>query len=142
MKLNTNEKNLIIQAIEKAERETSGEIRVHLSYSLHEPDPLLQAQIQFQKLNMHQTAKRNGILLYINPRARKFAVFGDQGINEKLGQHYWVELKDKLKLDILSQGLTSAIVNAVQELGKQLKTHFPFMLNDRNELKNDLSESD
>lgn len=142
MKLNSNEKKMIIQAIEKAERETSGEIRVHLSYSLHEAEPLQQAQIQFQKLNMHQTTKRNGILLYINPRARKFAVFGDQGINEKLGQHYWEELKDKLKQDILSQGLTSAIVNAVQELGKQLKTHFPFMKNDKNELKNDLSESD
>lgn len=142
MKLTSKEKKLIMKAIEEAEFKTSGEIRVHLSYSSHDDEPLMQAQAHFEKLKMHLTRDRNGILLYINPKARKFALYGDRGINEKVGHHYWEELKNKLRKDIQDFDLATGIVNAVHELGNQLKHHFPFIKGDKNELHNDLSESD
>jgi uncharacterized membrane protein len=142
MKLSTKEKKLIMKSIEEAEFKTSGEIRVHLSYSAHDDEPLTQAQLHFEKLKMHLTRDRNGILLYINPKAKRFALYGDRGINEKLGQHYWEELKNQLRKDIHDSDLTTGIVNAVLELGNQLKHHFPYTESDKNELHNDLSESD
>ena len=141
MKLTSKEKKLIVKAIEAAEHLTSGEIRVHLSYSKSEENPLLQAQTQFEKLKMHLTKNRNGVLLYINPNARKFALFGDDGIHAKVGQQYWNTLKDKLKTKIQEKDLTSGIVHAVEELGIQLKVHFPHSDSDQNRLNNEVSES-
>lgn len=142
MKLSTQEKNQIMKAIEAAEHKTSGEIRVHLSYSKKEESPLNQAQIKFNQLEMQKTKDRNGILLYINPKVKKFALYGDQGIHEKLGQEYWNSLKDSLKLKIREKDLTTGIIHAIEELGVQLKNHFPFSENDQNELINELTESD
>ena len=142
MKLSTQEKNQIIKAIEAAELKTSGEIRVHISYSRKEESPLNQAQIKFNQLEMHKTKDRNGVLLYINPKVKKFALYGDQGIHEKLGQEYWNSLKDTLKLKIREKDLTTGIIHAIEELGIQLKKHFPFSKNDQNELINELTESD
>ena len=141
MKLTSKEKKLIVKSIIEAEHLTSGEIRVHLSYSKSDESPLLQAQNQFEKLKMHLTKNRNGVLLYVNPRVRKFALYGDIGIHEKVGQAYWNALKDALQSKIREKDLTSGITHAVEELGKQLKTYFPHTDHDQNQLSNDVTES-
>ncbi len=141
MKLTSAQKKKIVQAIENAEHQTSGEIRVHFSYSKSDENPLFQAQKQFEKLKMHLTKDRNGILIYINPNARKFALYGDEGIHLKLGQDYWDQLKNSLKKNIQEKDLIHGIENAVLDLGVQLKAHFPHAEKDKNELKNDVSES-
>lgn len=135
---------MIVSAIREAELQTSGEIRVHLSFSpIHHEDMLPLAQKEFQKLKMHLTRERNGVLLYINPKIRKFALFGDQGIHEKVGQDYWDQLKNELRNKIRDTDLTTGIISAVHEIGMKLKLHFPYdHRNDQDELKNDLSESD
>ena len=140
-RLNSKEKKLIVHAIGDAEHQTSGEIRVHLSYSGAEKELLPIAQKQFEKLKMNLTKERNGILLYINPKVRKFAVFGDIGIHEKVGQIFWEELKDQIQKNIQEKDLTSGIVHAVTKLGMQLKTYFPCIDQNKNELQNDISES-
>lgn len=141
-RLSSKEKKLITDAIQAAENQTSGEIRVHLSYSKCDEQPLQSAKEKFEKLKMHLTEQRNGMLLYINPRAKKFALFGDTGIHEKVGQDFWNQLKQKLSQNIKQKDLVYGITLAVTEMGQQLKTHYPSTLNDQNELSNDISESE
>jgi uncharacterized membrane protein len=142
MKLSSLQKKQIVTAIRHAENKTSGEIRVHLSYSKNEEVSVSHAQAQFEKLKMHLTKDRNGILLYINPVMRKFALYGDVGIHTKLSPDYWENLKNSLRTKIQETNLVSGIMLAVEELGHQLKDHFPFEKQDQNELKDDVSESE
>jgi uncharacterized membrane protein len=142
MKLTSHDKKLIVQAITEAEQKTTGEIRVHVTYSAHDETPLDQAKKVFHSLKMNETQARNGVLIYFNPKARKFALYGDQGIHEKLGQKYWEELVQKVRSTIHEKSLIDGILGSVQELGNQLATHFPGSHDDQNELHNDVSESE
>jgi uncharacterized membrane protein len=142
MKLTNHDKNLIVQAITNAEQKTSGEIRVHVTYSAKDEAPLDEAKKVFQSLKMNETQARNGVLIYFNPKARKFALFGDQGIHEKLGQKYWDELVQHVRLTIHEKSLIDGILDAVTALGNQLAMHFPGKHDDQNELRNDVSESE
>lgn len=55
---------LIQQSIADAERMCSGEIRVHIDMRC-KGDVLIQAKKIFEKLKMHETAERNGVLIYL-----------------------------------------------------------------------------
>ena len=81
------EEDRIIDAIQEAELNTSGEIRVHLEDNL-KGDVLQAAQKTFLKLEMHKTEARNGVLIFIAPEQRKFAILGDKGINEKVPKDF------------------------------------------------------
>ncbi|MDQ6630688.1 MAG: TPM domain-containing protein [Verrucomicrobiota bacterium] len=125
----------IVAAIAVAEKKTSGEIRVYISDKKRE-DPLAFAQKRFVKLGMTKTRQRNGVLIYLAPAARKFAVVGDSGIHEKCGQTFWHETRDAMT-DLLKQQLyTEAIVTAVNKIGVLLARHFPFRPDDKDELPN------
>ncbi|MGI8966646.1 MAG: TPM domain-containing protein [Limisphaerales bacterium] len=127
----------IIAAISAAEKKTSGEIRVYISNKKRE-DALAFAQKRFVKLGMTRTRQRNGVLIYLAPAARKFAVVGDSGIHEKCGQTFWHETRDAMT-DLLKQELyTEAIVMAVNEIGTLLSRHFPFRPGDTDELPNNI----
>ena len=130
-----------MQEIAQAESKTTGEIRVHVTYLAKDENPLGSAQSMFQNLNMQETTERNGVLLYFNPKARKFALFGDEGIHQKLGQNYWDNLVVHLRQTIHEKDLITAITNAVQALGEKLTLHFPGSKNDTDELKNDVTET-
>lgn len=131
-----------MQEIVSAESKTTGEIRVHVSDQAHDENPLGSAHSIFLKLNMQNTRERNGVLIYFNPKARKFALFGDEGIHQKLGQHYWDELVLHLRQTIHEKDLLTAIIHAVHALGEKLAVHFPGTKHDTDELHNDISESD
>jgi len=141
MKLSTSDKKIIMQEIAQAESKTTGEIRVHVTYHAKDENPLGSAQSMFLKLNMQETTERNGVLLYFNPKARKFALFGDEGIHQKLGQNYWDDLVVHLRQTIHEKDLITAITHAVQALGEKLTLHFPGYKNDTDELKNDVTET-
>jgi uncharacterized membrane protein len=118
-------KSPIVEAIGLAEVGTSGEIRVHLSRKWWEKDPMARAHKLFDKFGMSRTSQRNAVLLYVNLRKHKFAIYGDSGVHEKVGQVFW----DRVLAD-LTQGLRSthyekAIAEAVVQIGAVLKTHFP-----------------
>jgi len=86
--LTKDEQAQIVKAIESAELNTSGEIRVHLE-SLCSGDPFKRAVYLFNKLKMHKTKDRNGVLIYIAFESKKFAIIGDSGINEKVSDNFW-----------------------------------------------------
>jgi uncharacterized membrane protein len=141
MKLTSSDKKVIMQEITKAEAKTTGEIRVHVTYQSKDDQPLEAAIAIFTKLNMHETRERNGVLVYFNPKARKFALYGDLGIYEKLGQTYWNDLVQHVRSTIHDKDLLTGIIDAVQALGEKLAIHFPGSKDDTNELKNDITET-
>src|SRR5690625_416495 len=79
--LNQEEQQEIIKAIQKAERNTSGEIRVHIEKSSGK-DALNQATKVFDFLKMDNTRERNGVLIYVAIDTRDLVILGDIGIND------------------------------------------------------------
>ena len=82
--LRKESKEALVRAIQTAEKNTSGEIRVHLE-QVCKGDPCLRAAYVFSKLGMFRTKDRNGVLIYLALKSHKFAIIGDSGINEKVG---------------------------------------------------------
>ena len=138
---NRIQKSRIKKAIEFAEKGTSGEIRVHLSYRDGETEILKHAEHCFHALGMTQTRHRNAVLLYVNPKMKKFALFGDQGIHDSVGQDFWSSLASQVTCHIREKNLSAGIVHAVEAIGKSLKEHFPHETDDQNELPGDVTES-
>ena len=137
-KLTEEEKELIVSSIKEAELNTSGEIRVHLENHC-KMDVLDRAAEVFATLNMHETKLRNGVLFYLAMKDHKLAILGDMGINQKVPEHFWEEIRDfmvaKFKEGKYAEGLSEGIKMA----GQQLKAHFPYQSDDQNELSDDIS---
>ena len=122
-----------------AEKQTSGEVKVHIEKKCPNPDVMERAKEVFLTLNLHQTAQRNGVLFYLAYEDRKFAVLGDKGINEKVPADFW-ETTKRLLRSHFSQGLfLEGLCKGIDEAGFQLKSHFPYKSDDINELPDDIS---
>lgn len=128
----------ITNAIRVAETNTSGEIRVHIEKHC-QTDVLDRAAYIFDKLEMQKTQLRNGVLFYLAVEDRKFAILGDGGINEKVPDNFWEEIKEDVigcfKDGRFAEGLSNGIIKA----GEQLKAHFPYQDDDVNELSDEIS---
>jgi len=128
----------ITNAIRVAETNTSGEIRVHIEKHC-KGDVLDQAAYIFEKLAMHKTELRNGVLFYLALEDHKFAILGDAGINQKVEEDFWECTKEvvieKLKEGLFAEGLAEGIIRA----GERLKEHFPYQSDDVNELSDEIS---
>jgi uncharacterized membrane protein len=119
------EHDQIVQAIRDAESNTSGEIRVYIQRGKLEVDPLIAAQKKFYRLGMDKTPERNAVLIFVAPRAHKFAVVGDKAIHEKCGESFWQRLVDGMREHFRNEKFTDAVVDAIEEAGKALVAHFP-----------------
>ncbi len=137
-----NQQSPIVQAIAHAEAGTTGEIRVHLSRKWIEQNPMQRARTLFEQFGMHQTTHRNAVLIYVNLRRRKFAIFGDSGVNEVVGPHYWEQVATNLREHLRGTHPERAIAFSVQEVGEVLKKYFPADpdSDNTNELPNLVSE--
>jgi uncharacterized membrane protein len=130
----------IIEAIRGAESKTSGEIRVYIQRGKFETDPVLLAQKKFQRLGMYKTRERNAVLIFVAPRAHKFAVVGDQAIHEKCGEQFWQHVVDGMRVHFQNEKFSHALTEAVNEVGKVLATHFPRTSANANELPDEIIE--
>jgi len=133
------EKEQIVQAIQEAERMTSGEIRVHLEKKCN-GDAYGRALEVFMKLKMNETAKQNATLIYLAYEDKKFAIIGDKGINEVVPTDFWDSTKHNMEGHFKQSQFKEGIIYAITETGKHLKAYFPFLTNDKNELSNEISE--
>lgn len=134
--LNRLDHQRITDAIAEAERKTSGEIRVYLQRGELSGDALPIAHKKFHELGMTKTAERNGVLVFVAPRAQKFAVVGDEGIHQKCGEAFWQQLVAGMAAHFRSENFTEAVVHGITGAGDLLAEHFPRQENDRNELPN------
>ena len=130
----------IVQAIRDAEAKTSAQIRVYLQRGELEGDPLGPAQKRFEKLKMHKTAERNGVLIFIAPRAQKFAVVGDEGIHQRCGGAYWQHVVDGMREHFRREEFSDAIVTGISGVGLALAKHFPRSATGTNELPDEIVE--
>ncbi len=130
----------VVAAIGAAEQRTSGEIRVVLAKQ-PAPDPVAAAQAQFDKLGMHRTAARNGVLLYLAPASRTFAVIGDTAVHEKCGDAFWAELAAAMTGHFKQGDFTAGLVLGIERAGALLAEHFPRSPDDKNELPDEIEEA-
>jgi uncharacterized membrane protein len=124
----------IERAIADAERLTSGEIRVSVA-------PLFWGNVEraarsaFERLRMHETQERNGVLFFIVPARRKFYVLGDAGIHAKVGPDFWHAIAAVMAMHFQRGNYTEGLVRGIATLAERLSEHFPHRgAADRNEL--------
>ncbi len=133
------EKKQIVDAIRNAERRTSGEVRVFVESHCRYMDPLDRAAEVFFKLEMDQTDDRNAVLLYIAMKDRQLAVFGDEGIHNKVGTEYWNKEIELLINNFNASHYGDGISQCVTDIGEALHQFFPFDNDtDKNELPDDI----
>ncbi|MEI7960637.1 MAG: TPM domain-containing protein [Chitinophagaceae bacterium] len=137
--LSASDKQLLVQAIQTAEKTTSGEIRVFVESHLNKVDALTRAQQIFIKNKMHQTEQRNGVLLYVALEDKKLAVLGDQGIHEKVGDAYWNQQVQIMLSHFKSENYVTGLTEVILAIGEALTSHFPYdRSNDVNELSDEI----
>ncbi len=132
------EQNLIVEAIREAEKNTSGEIRVHIESKCKE-DVLDHAAYFFEKLEMHETQLRNGVLIYLAIDHRKFAILGDVGINQVTPDNFWDEIKENMLNHFRENKFTEGLITGIRMIGDALKANFPYQSDDVNELSDEIS---
>ena len=128
----------IANAIRVAEMNTSGEIRLHIE-KYCKGDALDQAAYVFEKLEMHKTQLRNGVLFYLAIDDHKFAILGDAGINQKVPDDFWENTKEVVLSEFKEGKLTEGLISGILMAGEKLKEHFPYLESDKNELSNEIS---
>ncbi len=132
------ESEQIVQAIRDAEKSTSGEIRVHLEERC-KGEPLKRATELFAKLKMQATEQRNGVIFYLAVEDKKFAIYGDKGINEKVPADFWQQTRDLMQGHFKEGRFTQGLSEGVLLAGIQLKAYFPYQKDDVNELDDNIS---
>ena len=136
--LTPEQEQAIIKAIEVAEKNTSGEIRVHIERNTELP-PLERALEVFHLLEMEKTELRNGVLFYVAVESKKFAILGDEGIHTKVTENFWDAEKELMLSYFKKEEFSKGIELAIIEVGNKLKEFFPYHSNDTNELSNEIS---
>lgn len=135
---NEAEQQRIVQAIRDAERMSSGEIRVYVESRCSFVDPIDRAKEIFDRLQMFKTRERNGALLYIAMKDRQFAIVGDEGIHQKVGDDFWQKQSAEIKQAFHNQAFVEGIAKCVKEIGASLQKYFPYQSDDEDELPDDI----
>ena len=127
----------IVEAIREAEARSSGEVRVYVSDGAVN-DPVSAAREQFARMGMHATAEHNGVLIFVAPRSRNFAIVGDEAVHARCGQSFWTDVAAAMSRRFAMDHPTEGIVLGIRKAGELLASHFPCRPDDRNELPNEL----
>jgi uncharacterized membrane protein len=135
--LTPEKRDEIKAAIKKAEKITSGEIRIVVEDTC-KVDVLDRAAHLFRKLKMHETKERNGVLIYISVDDHKFAIIGDAGIHQIVKDDFWNKIKEEMAAHFRQNNIAGGIIHAVHEAGKALSHHFPCQKDDSDELSDDI----
>jgi len=125
-------------AIGRAEKRSSGEIRVHLDDIIAD-NPLDHAAYVFTELSMDRTQDRNGVLFYVSVVDRKLAVIGDSGINARVGEDYWTDVLEVVQTHFAAGDHAQGLIAGIDMTGEKLAEHFPHQFADTNELSDEIS---
>ena len=136
--LTKEEEEEIVKAIRIAEKNTSGEIRVHIEAHTDE-DHFEHATHIFHELEMDSTELRNGVLIYIAVTDHKFVILGDEGINKVVPDDFWESTKDIIQNQFKKGNFKQGLIEGILKAGDELRTHFPWQKDDENELPNEIS---
>ena len=137
--LTQEEEHEIVEAIRIAEKNTSGEIRVHLEKTT-ELDPFDRALEVFNELKMDATQLKNGVLIYVAVKDKTFVICGDQGINNIVANDFWDGTKDIMVAHFKNGNFKQGLIDGILRAGEELKKYFPWSEDDTNELSNEISK--
>jgi uncharacterized membrane protein len=137
--LTRSEEQEVVEAIRLAEKDTSGEIRVHIEKK-NSIAPIERAVEIFHELKMDTTKERNGVIIYIAAKTKQFAIYGDKGINDKVSNDFWDTTKDIMLHHFKNGENKLALVKGIAKAGEELKKYFPFQNDDTDELSNEISK--
>lgn len=137
--LTPSEEREIVHAIHLAERNTSGEIRVHIEAHATKP-PLERAKEVFHALNMDKTLAKNGVLFYVGVQDHSFAIIGDKGIDDVVEPDFWDCTRDLVIEHFKNKQFKTGLVEGILKAGERLKLYFPYHSDDTNELSNEISK--
>jgi uncharacterized membrane protein len=137
--LTTEEEQEIVDAILEAEKNTSGEIRVHIEASA-KIDHFSRAQQVFHFLKMDNTKDENGVLIYVAVNDKKFVIYGDRGIDKAVPKGFWEGTKNLIASHFKKGDYKQGIVEGILKAGKELEEHFPWHHGDINELSDAVSK--
>jgi len=133
------DQDVLLEAIRKAELQTSGEVRLYVENRCKYVDPLLRAAEIFWALKMDQTNERNGVLVYIALKDHQFAIFADEGIHKKTGETFWHDEVAVMKGHLGKNEVIEALRRVITDIGAALHHHFPYdAATDKNELPDDI----
>lgn len=136
--LNEEDEQEIVAAIQKAEKNTSGEIRVHIEKTC-KTDPFDRALEVFHQLKMDNTKLENGVLIYLAIEDRNFVILGDRGINDVVPDNFWETTKDLMISHFKKENFKQGLIDGILMAGEQLQHHFPWESDDENELSDQIS---
>lgn len=129
----------IVAAILTAEKNTSGEIRVHIEAEATK-SPYERALDVFYELEMNATKDKNGVLIYVAVTDKKFVICGDEGINNVVPKDFWNSTKDVIQAYFKKNNFKQGLIAGILKAGEELKVHFPWQIDDENELSNEISK--
>mgnify|MGYP001168010693 FL=1 len=128
----------IVEAIRISEKNTSGEIRVHIEKKC--PIELFErAKTVFHDLKMDNTKLENGVLIYLAIEDHQFYIMGDKGIDRKVPDDFWESTKNVMQDHFRKGNFKQGLVDGILKAGEQLKHHFPYQQDDINELSDEIS---
>lgn len=128
----------IVEAIREAEKKTSGEIRVFISRK-NVDDPIAAAQTHFVRMGMEKTRYRNAVLIFVAPRAHKFAVVGDIGVHTRCGSGFWNTVAEEISKHFRESDFSAGIIHGIKATGTELARHFPRRRGDSNQLPDEIA---
>jgi uncharacterized membrane protein len=137
--LSKEDENEIVEAIRLAEKNTSGEIRVHIEQTTSKV-PFDRALEVFYELKMNETELQNGVLIYLAIADKQFVICGDKGINEAVATDFWDSTKEIMAAQFKKGSFKQGLIDGITKAGEQLKTYFPWQTDDTNELSNEISK--
>lgn len=137
--LSAEDEQEIIEAIRVAEKNTSGEIRVHIEKA-SKTDAFNRAMEVFHYLKMDNTKLQNGVLIYVAVNDRNFVIYGDKGINDVVPKNFWNSTKNTMQAHFKAGHFKQGLVEGIAHAGMELAKHFPWKHNDSNELSNQISK--
>ena len=136
--LNNKEDRRIVEAIKQAELNTSGEIKVHIeNHCLGNVEE--RTLFVFNRLKMNETQQRNGVLIYLAVKDHKFAILGDEGINNTVEDTFWNDVRDMMAREFKQGRFAEGLERGILRCGEKLKTYFPYQTDDVNEIPDDIS---
>jgi uncharacterized membrane protein len=137
--ISPEEEQEIIAAIKVAEKNTSGEIRVHIEASTEMNHDKRSLEV-FHLLEMNNTKDKNAVLIYVAVKDKKFVIYGDKGINKVVPEGFWTTTKDIMQNHFKQGNFKQGIVDGILKAGEELQEHFPWQIDDVDELSNEISK--
>jgi len=137
--LTPEEEQAIVEAICVAEKETSGEIRVHIEKTTSKVhfDRALEV---FHLLKMDETELKNGVLIYVAVKDKAFVICGDKGIDDVVADDFWDSTKEVMATQFKTGNFKQGLIDGIIKAGVQLQHYFPYQEGDINELSNEISK--